>query len=154
MNKTELACALAECSAQVLEKMFFVQPSGEAAPPAPEADTDLIYGVDFTGDPSGHLALRVGVGAARTVAADFLGEDEGQLSDFQVGQVVGELANMICGSLLSRIESGTTFRLDSPKPLSAWKTAGGDAVVHSLILAAGVLTGECSTERPVCPMGA
>jgi CheY-specific phosphatase CheX len=154
VTKTELACALAECTAAVLERMFFVQALEETAPAVPEADSDLICGVNFTGDPSGHLALRVSVEAARSIAADFLGEDEGGLSGFQVGQVVCELANIICGSVLSRIESGTTFRLDSPRLLSGWESFGSDAVVHSVTLDAGVLAVAFATERPVCPRAA
>ena len=154
MTNTELEPALAECTAEVLEQMFFVQALEEAAPTTAEADTDVICRVDFTGDPSGCLALRVSVGAARTIAADFLGEDEAGLSAFQVGQVVCELANIICGSVLSRIESRTTFRLDSPHLLSIWEKPGGDATVHSVTLDAGVLKVVLATERPVCPRAA
>ena len=154
MNKTELEFALAECTADVLEQMFFVQAREEAAPATPEADSDLICKMNFTGDPSGCLALRVSLGAARTIAADFLGEDEAGLSAFQVGQVVCELANIICGSVLSRMESGTTFRLDSPHLLSVWEKSGGDATVHSVPLDTGVLTVVFATERPVCPRAA
>ena len=48
-------------------------------------------------------------------AADFLGVDEGELTGHQVGEVVCELANMICGSVLSRMESAATFRIAPPK---------------------------------------
>jgi CheY-specific phosphatase CheX len=154
VTKTELECALAESTAAVLERMFFVQALDETAPAAPEADSDLICGVNFIGDPSGRLALRVSLGAARSMAADFLGEDEGGLSGFQVGQVVCELANIICGSVLSRIESGTTFQLDCPRLLSGWESFGGDAAVHSVALDAGVLAVVFATERPVCPRAA
>lgn len=146
-----MECALAECIAEVLEQMFFVQVLEKTAPAAPEADTDLICGVDFAGNPSGRLALRISLGASRSMAADFLGEDEGALSHLQAGQVVCELANIICGSVLSRIESGTTFQLDSPRLLPVWESSGRNAIAHSVILDAGVLRVEFSTERPLCP---
>jgi CheY-specific phosphatase CheX len=153
VTKTELRHALEECTATVLEKMFFVQPVDAGAPAFAGSDSDLICAVEFGGDPSGRLALRVSIGAARSIAADFLGEDEGAISGFQVGQVICELANIICGSVLSRIEGGTTFRLDSPRLLSTWKSSCADATVHSVVLETGVLAVEFSTERPVCPAG-
>lgn len=153
MTKTELEYALAECTVAVLEQMFFVHALDAPALAVMAADSDLICGVDFAGDPSGHLALRLSQEAARSIAGDFLGEDEGVLSDFRVGQVVCELANIICGSVLSRIESGTTFRLDSPRLLPTWPGSGKNAVVHSAILDRGALTAEFSTERPVNPVG-
>lgn len=152
MTKTELGNALAECTAVVLEQMFFVRVPDEAATPGVSwADSDLICAVDFEGNPSGRLALRVSPEAARSIAADFLGEDEGSLSSCQVGQVVSELSNIICGSVLSRIESGTTFCLASPRLLSVWDSSGPEAVVHSVVLDAGVLTVVLAVERPVCP---
>jgi hypothetical protein len=58
-------------------------------------------------------------GAARSVAADFLGEEEPALSEQQIGEVVCELANMICGSVLSRVESAITFQLATPRIVAA-----------------------------------
>jgi CheY-specific phosphatase CheX len=154
VSKTELENALANCTETVLEQMFFVHALQAAATAVTAADSDLICGVEFDGDPSGRLALRLDRGAARSIAADFLGEEEDRLSDSRIHQVVCELANIICGSVLSRIESGTTFRLDSPRLLPSWQGAAGNAVVHSVMLDTGALTVEFSTERPVCPLGA
>ncbi len=97
----------------VLEKMFFIQCLGDPCEFAPQPE--VIAHLKFEGDPSGSLTLRVTAGAARSVAADFLGAEEQDLSKEQIGDVVCELANMICGSVLSRVESSTTFRLASPE---------------------------------------
>jgi CheY-specific phosphatase CheX len=59
--------------------------------------------------------MRIARPAANTVAADFLGEDLESLSDRQSTDVTLELANMICGAVLSRIESRAAFRLGSPE---------------------------------------
>jgi len=152
MTDGGLAGALAESTAEVLEKMFFVRATEESVPASGDVDGDLNCEVSFSGNPSGRLVLRVGLGAAHSMAADFLGDDEGALSEVRVSQVVCELANMICGSVLSRIESGTTFRLESPRLLSAWEASGPHTVTHSVVLGGGILTVEFSTERPVCPM--
>jgi CheY-specific phosphatase CheX len=101
---------------EVLEKMFFIQCLREPLEYAPESE--VVAHLKFEGEPSGALTLRVTAGAARSVAADFLGVEEQELSESHVGDVVCELANMICGSVLSRVESAATFRLSSPQILA------------------------------------
>ena len=98
---------------EVLEKMFFIQCLGE--PREFVSESEVVAYLTFEGDPSGSLTLRVTAGAARSVAADFLAAEEPDLSEQQIGDVICELANMICGSVLSRVESATTFRLASPR---------------------------------------
>jgi CheY-specific phosphatase CheX len=73
----------------------------------------------FEGEPSGALFLSLSAPAARQIAADFLGIDESAVSAAQTADVVCELANMICGSVLSRVESAARFRLASPRVLPA-----------------------------------
>jgi CheY-specific phosphatase CheX len=58
--------------------------------------------------------VRLSDASARKLAAGFLGEDEGMLTDSQPGQAVCELANMLCGSLLSKLESDESFDLAPP----------------------------------------
>jgi CheY-specific phosphatase CheX len=111
--EASLQQALKESTADVLEKMFLVRCLGALQAPAP--DPEMVAHLTFEGEPSGSLTLRVPSGAARSVAADFLGEQEPALSEQQISEVLCELANMICGSVLSRVESNTTFRLASPQ---------------------------------------
>ena len=108
--------ALQESVNEVLERMFFVETLGEAADPAedPQAN-EIAVGLSFQGEPSGSFLLRLTGAAARQIAADFLGIDEAEVSDTQTSDVVRELANMICGSVLSRVESAATFRLAAPR---------------------------------------
>ena len=113
MNEGSLRMALAESLDDVLEKMFFIRGLGEPGDYTPEPA--VIAHLTFDGDPPGWLTLRVTASAARSVAADFLGEEELDLSEKQIGEVVCELANMICGSVLSRVESNTAFRLAPPR---------------------------------------
>ncbi|SPE26563.1 CheC, inhibitor of MCP methylation [Candidatus Sulfopaludibacter sp. SbA6] len=117
MTDTYLRLALAESVDEVLEKMFFVRTLGE---PRDQAGEPAVTAhLTFDGDPPGWLTLRVTAAAARSVAADFLGEEESELSQRQIGEVVCELANMICGSVLSRVESNTTFRLATPQLIAS-----------------------------------
>jgi len=96
--------------------MFFIQCLSE--PLEFVSEPEVAAQLSFEGDPSGELTLRITTRAARSVAADFLGAEEADLSDREVGDVVCELANMICGSVLSRVESSSTFRLATPRILA------------------------------------
>jgi hypothetical protein len=44
-----------------------------------------------------------------------LGEDEETLTSSQPGEVVCEMSNMLCGSLISKLECERSFDLDSPR---------------------------------------
>ena len=105
--------------AEVLEKMFFIRAFEEPLEEPESPRRNIAVQLAFDGDPSGSLTLRTTSAAARSIAADFLGEDESELSERQVEEVVSELANMICGAVLSRVESRAVFRLGSPRILPA-----------------------------------
>jgi CheY-specific phosphatase CheX len=111
--------ALRESVVEVLEKMFFISAFEEPLPEPASSRPCLTAQLVFDGDPPGSLALRTTCAAARSIAADFLGEEQGALSAGQVEEVVCELANMICGAVLSRVESQAVFRLGSPRIVPA-----------------------------------
>jgi CheY-specific phosphatase CheX len=108
--RTALSCAVAD----VLERMFFLEGLGEAPEPPAEAETVTVQ-MTFDGDPPGCFQMRLARPAANAIAADFLGEDTESLTGQQSTEVTLELANMICGAALSRIESSATFRLGAPQ---------------------------------------
>ena len=116
MPESFLLRALRESIQEVLERMFFIQCLLEPLEFVPEPE--VAAQLTFEGDPSGELTLRISAGAARSVSADFLGAGETDLSEQEIGEVVCELANMICGSVLSRVESSSTFRLATPRILA------------------------------------
>src|SRR5215467_8467792 len=100
MNEPTLETALAECAGEVLEQMFFARSLEGSAKADSGGGAQLTAEVSFDGDPSGHLTLSASARAARSIAADFLAEEEPVLSEQQVGEVLCELANIICGSVL------------------------------------------------------
>jgi hypothetical protein len=152
VSETDLEHVLAQCTETVLEQMFFVRALTGSLP---RGGSELVSEVPFEGKPSGRLSLRVTTSAARSIAADFLGEDERVLSEQQVGEVICELANIICGSVLSRVESEATFRLHSPGLVSAATDCPvANSVVHSVSMDNGRLTVAFRSERPVCPTAA
>lgn len=143
--------ALRDSAVEVLQKMFFICDDGTPAPEGDNGTPEIAVRLTFEGTPPGWLALRVGKMAARSIAADFLGEEEWMMTDRQAEEMVCELANMICGSVLSRTESEATFRLSSPLvvPLADW-VEPENATVHSVALANGALTIFMKAEIPAC----
>jgi CheY-specific phosphatase CheX len=124
VTDTTIREALAGAVADVLERMFFLDALGEAAESPAEAETVTVR-LTFDGDPPGRFQMRIARAAAHTIAADFLGEDAESLAPQQSADVTLELANMICGAVLSRLESSATFRLGTPQIVS------GDAGPHA-----------------------
>jgi len=124
--------ALATAAREVLETMFFTTVLDEPPEEAPEPSTELHAKLSFHGDPSGNFWLGVPERTARTIASNFLGaEDESELSQEKVAGVICEMVNMICGAALSRIESHSVFRLDTPTLVDeAPQAEDGPNVLH------------------------
>ncbi len=155
MIDTVIRQALRDSVNEVLEKMFFVQTLGEFSdlevaghPPEDEMAARL----DFQGEPAGSLRLRLTSVAAKQIAADFLGIDAADVSDLQVSEVIRELANMTCGSVLSRVESSTAFNLSAPQivPPSEEDTGSLWNTRYAVELSNGRLTVNITTESPTC----
>lgn len=117
MSERNFDRLLAETVDVVLETMFFSAPLGPAEPETGGAALEARLA--FRGIPSGILAVRLSEPGARLLAAGFLGEDEERLTDEQLGQVVCELTNMLCGSLVSKLESEVHFNLAPPVLVTA-----------------------------------
>jgi CheY-specific phosphatase CheX len=96
---------------EVLEKMFFL---GTLEDFGDIGGDQISASMTFDGNPPGSMTLRIDAGAARSIAADFLGEEQSAIDERRMAEVVCELTNMICGSLLSKVEPHTTFRLNTP----------------------------------------
>jgi len=110
---------LAAAAGEVLETMFFTPVYGPAPAGASVSGPRMAARISFQGTPSGVLILSVPEPAARALAANFLAsEGDDPLPVSQLRGVVSELANMVCGSLLSRVESEEHFRLSSPELLA------------------------------------
>lgn len=144
--------ALHEAIQNVLERMFFIEALEDFDPDALDTEPGVEARLAFEGEPPGWFALRLTAVAARSISADFLGTDESEVSEQQVEAVVCELANMICGSMLSQVESTATFRLGPPRITRAEDRVERSAytTVHSVRIASGVLTAVLTLEGSAC----
>lgn len=111
---SDLHRMLFDSAEAVLETMFFTGVTGDAEPVASSSPA-ISARLSFHGNPSGSFGVSVPLGTGRTIAASFLGVEEEALTESQIGEVVCELANMLCGSVLSRLESKTGFELVHPE---------------------------------------
>jgi len=105
--------AVAEATDEVLSTMFFTMLD---APPETAANEPCLrVRVNFRGRWTGTLALCASLGASAEMAANFLGLD-GPDSPAAPEQeaVAKELANMICGAALSRLDNKEVFELLPP----------------------------------------
>jgi CheY-specific phosphatase CheX len=116
MQAIDLQPFMEEAVAEVLEAMCFISSEGEVKEGAEMCQWDWICGeLDFVGCVSGSFGIAVPPSIAATIAANFLGEDESTLSAEQTMEVICELTNMVCGTLLSRMDSKSVFTLSSPR---------------------------------------
>jgi CheY-specific phosphatase CheX len=113
MQGIDLQQIFYESASEVLETMFFAGVTEEDSQPAGNA---LISAeLTFQGNPSGRFGIQIAHSTGRVIAASFLGLDETEVSGEQIVEVVCELTNMICGSVLSRVEAGARFELMHPE---------------------------------------
>jgi CheY-specific phosphatase CheX len=118
MIRTELEPLLRASLEKTLEMMFFTMPDAVSAN-AERPDGDLVVvRLAFQGTPPGTLGLLVSERLAQSLAANFTGwDEESALPSEKVMAVIGELANMVCGAVLSKIESDESFDLETPNPI-------------------------------------
>jgi CheY-specific phosphatase CheX len=107
---------LAAAAGQVLETMFFTAIHGPAEAAGSIAAARVAAHLTFAGTTCGALTVSVSESSVRALAANFLAmEQEDPIPASQIGCIVCELTNMICGSLLSRVKTEQHIRLSSPE---------------------------------------
>jgi CheY-specific phosphatase CheX len=116
MIAVDLTRVLAESASEVLETMYFTGVIG----PLNEAPSGewVCTSLDFRGSRTGSLGVRAPLATARTLAESFLGAEPETISTSQCFEVLGEMTNMICGAVLSRLAHEEQFSLSHPQPES------------------------------------
>ncbi len=105
---------LTESVSEVVESMCFVSSEDGTLPSELEDPLWVSRRLSFRGPQQGCFGLRAPISTARMLASNLLGQEEEQLSDAQAAEALGEIANMICGTLLCRINSQQAFELSPP----------------------------------------
>lgn len=109
---------LSESAQKTLETMFFAIPDTVSMDPQRPAGELIAASLVFQGSPPGRFGMLVSEPLARNLTLNFAGADDpAQLLPGQVAGVMGELANMLCGVVLSELESYNNFDLGAPEPV-------------------------------------
>jgi len=154
MKASDFSALVPDCCSEVLDSMYFTtvletsHPTpfdGLDRPDAPVqpalSPSEYAFTLRFEGEVRGSFGLHLAGNTARTLAANFLGEDDSTLSPQDVSEVVGELTNMLCGSVVSRIEGHSKFALSHPEPIFALPTlTAEDSLISLLHTDDGVIT--------------
>lgn len=107
---------MADAAREIFETMFFL--SAEDCSPAQDWAEPIVAEVAFSGAEGGRFEVQIEQPLAQELAAGFCGVmDPSEMPADAVPQVVCELANMICGATLSRMEPDALFNLEAPRLL-------------------------------------
>ena len=115
MGNDKFVQLLSESVGEVLESMFFTGVFDEDASKGDDEASLISARLSFRGTPSGEFGIRTRPETAQKLSASFLGEEESAINEIQRGEVLCELANMLCGSFLSRLEKTDRFELSKPE---------------------------------------
>lgn len=120
LSDPSLRSACQQAMMEVLETMFFEIPLDEPVQclAAQAGDGALAATASFGGSLTGSLTVMLDGDAARSLAASFLGMDPGMEEDgpgpAELRSVVIELANVLCGATMSRMEPAGRLRIEQP----------------------------------------
>lgn len=124
MERVTMREAMITSISEVLETMFFL--------PLDISEVELGKGIiptlpqkligctlRFSGLFGGELVFLIPLPLARTLTADFVGEDREEIDERTVEETTKELLNMITGKTLSLFDSNALFRLGIPEVMEA-----------------------------------
>jgi CheY-specific phosphatase CheX len=115
MEIREINQLLSDAAIEVLESMFFTSVLEATDSVEHSVEGWVSAQLSFRGTPPGRFGIRTSPEASRKLAASFLGQEEDSITETQFGDVICEMANMLCGSVLSRLEKDSLFELSQPK---------------------------------------
>jgi len=130
MYANGLSKTVVDSASEVLETMCFACVLGLVEPEALADRNNISSTVRFAGDLAGSMSVTVPHPYARSLASSFLGITEAEVSPLVTRQFVSELTNMICGCVLTGLDSQGAFQLFSPtvdQPAGGTVAASGAA---------------------------
>ena len=132
----ELEAMIEAATSDTLETMCFFGVMGPLEE-MPLGEGRISSRLTFQGDANGVFHSMLDLPAAYAIAANFLGEDVEDVSRSRMEAVVCELANMICGSVLSNYKKDGHFELSSPEITDAEDAQPDQAVRRVFELESG-----------------
>jgi len=95
----------------VVEQMFYVflEPVGDEY-----SDYAMEAAIQFKGDLKGEMSILVSKELAESMVHNLLGLEKGQMTKEDIEDCVKEVANMICGNFLGRLDPTRVFDLSMP----------------------------------------
>ncbi len=111
---------------KVFETMFFIplelqdRKQEEGHPPLESPPSYLRGEITFQGKWSGKIGLYLPAELAKTMAANFMGSEEDEVSESKAIDMVSESCNVLCGNLLSQMDKkiSHTLRIPQTRPIS------------------------------------
>jgi CheY-specific phosphatase CheX len=134
----EIQSLVGQAVERVLETMCFSAVLGPFESSEAQPRLELAAGVEFTGASSGSVLIGCSPAGARALAASFLGEAE--VSGQQVEEFVAELANMVCGAIVSNLDGAGQYALAPPRALSPAALTASAGVRCDFEIEEGVLS--------------
>jgi CheY-specific phosphatase CheX len=153
MIAEEMTARLSEAAYCVLDMMYSVPVLRDEEFPPPDSVDPFLIGLDFRGDFKGRFAMAVDQPAAAEIATAFIGSGQ-TIATPQIVEVLLELANMLCGSLLSQLNLAESFELTTPVQLDPAKITEdnlarpGESYQRTVHTASGTLTMNIVMEAP------
>lgn len=132
MNAGVLAEALAAAVEDALGQMFFTAAWPACSVAAP-GDGFACSSIEFAGQQSGVLMVAAPPTTVDRLLASLQGEEEVTATAAQQAMLLGELANMLCGQMISRCDPEWPLRLGLPtaRPASVAQPPDHDLSLES-----------------------
>jgi hypothetical protein len=115
MESTKYDASLEGAASEVLESMCFMTVAGSLDAPVSVEDDWVRVKLHFDGQHSGDFGVCAPYLTARTIAGNFLADDEADTDISRICEVFGELTNMICGTFLIHLGGDIPYDLSPPK---------------------------------------
>ena len=104
VTTVSLKDVLLDGAREVFETMVFMALAQADPEDADLSNVTLLGSITFKGDMEGCLGVCCDEACARTIAANMLGMNGDEVSEEDVSDAMGEIANMVMGSVKSRIQ--------------------------------------------------
>ena len=125
LSDPSLRSACHQAVLEVLETMFFELPLDTPLNTSSPAPSGCCATARFEGSITGALTVVLTANAPQRLAASFLGLDDEEAGPAEWQSVVIELANVLCGATMSRMEPAGRLRIEQPVLLPVPPTPAG-----------------------------